>query len=64
MICFKDMTYCQQYRNNKCINHTCYRAFKVEDEIQAIMWWGGTNFSLSISDMKTEDCGFIGKNND
>lgn len=54
MMCYKDRTWCNQI----CDNTTCDRNV-TEDVIKAAtLWWGGEDFPLATTCMKTDDCGY------
>ena len=62
MLCFRDRSWCVQSLNEICSSSSCTRFFTQEDREQAIIWWGGEDFPLSIGDFKTKDCGYENSN--
>lgn len=56
---YKDRIWCTLYSTGLCRNDNCYRAFPSIDREQAIKWWGGDDFPITLLDMKTEECGYI-----
>lgn len=55
MICYKDMTFCNRFGND-CKNSNCNRAFTEEEAQSAKDWWGGPDYPISLSDLKTDRC--------
>ena len=56
---YGDRTFCSHAVEGKCSNKVCSRFFSEEDHQSAVRWWGSIMYPLSISDMKTDKCGYI-----
>lgn len=64
-MCYKDRAWCKHSLGDpktKCVNYKCYRNLNPEERKQAIRWWRGTNFPISVCDFKTEECGYVSIN--
>lgn len=49
MIGYMDRTWCPMAINQHCSrSQGCYRAFTEEDRKNAIKWWGGEDFPISV----------------
>jgi hypothetical protein len=59
MMTYKDMTFCSQSTEGKCINRTCFKFFTEEDARNATRWWGSDDYPLAMSDLKSDKCGHI-----
>lgn len=57
MICYKDKTWCSQ--SHLCANYNCPRNLTVEEKKKAVEWWGNDKFPVSLSNMKSETCGYV-----
>lgn len=61
-MCYKDRAWCMESLGDpetKCVNYKCDRNLNPEERKQAIRWWRGTNFPISVVNFKTEDCGYV-----
>ena len=49
MMCYKDMTFCY----SDCKNTECRRNITPTVEEEAIKWWGGDDYPMSLADFSS-----------